>query len=143
MWSRYRVPRPASSSFPALAAAAPVNAPRSKPKSSLSMSPAGMLGRSTVTIGSGARGPQKWSACAARSFPVPLSPLKRTLVGAFESLFRSLTIATICGSRATMTVSAPGSGPGRLVAGEAVPGGFRMSARYREALRVAPEPSRS
>ena len=40
-------------------AVAPVKAPRSYPKSSLSMSVAGILGKSTLTIGSEDRSPQK------------------------------------------------------------------------------------
>ena len=73
---RRRPPRRA----PALALAAPVKAPLSWPKSSLSMSSAGSAPQSTATKGPPRRGEPSCSARAASSLPVPDSPSRSTVL---------------------------------------------------------------
>ena len=53
---------------------ASVKAPRSWPKSSLSISPSGIPAQFTATKGPWLRGPSSWIARATSSLPVPLSP---------------------------------------------------------------------
>jgi hypothetical protein len=54
---------------------APVKAPRSYPKSSLSSSESGSAAQFSETKCCSARGPFSWIARAISSLPVPLSPL--------------------------------------------------------------------
>ena len=62
-------------------AIAPVYAPRSRPKSSLSMRVAGMAPQFTCTIGRLPRGLRAWMACAKSCFPTPVSPSSKTVAG--------------------------------------------------------------
>ena len=78
--SRNRVP-PVGELEAALAVlTAPVKAPRSWPKSSLSSSSAGMAPQLTGTNGRPARGDESWIARATSSLPVPDSPRISTVL---------------------------------------------------------------
>ncbi|MFO0741185.1 MAG: hypothetical protein U0270_35120 [Labilithrix sp.] len=81
------MPPSASSKAPARWATAPVNAPRSWPKSSLSMSEYVTAPQSTTRNGFAARGEAPAIARARTSLPVPVSPSRRTVasVGAIRS----------------------------------------------------------
>jgi hypothetical protein len=68
------VPPSASAKRPSRLTVAPVNAPRSWPKNSLSMSAAGMAAQFTLTSGLSLRVLAAWRARAKSSFPVPVSP---------------------------------------------------------------------
>jgi hypothetical protein len=83
----------ASSTLPGTRRSAPVNAPRSWPKSSLSTSCAGSVVQSTVTNGFAWRAELTWIARAKRPFPVPVSP-------------RSSTVASVCAARLTRSYTA-------------------------------------
>ena len=72
--SRKTVPRLATSKSPSLAAAAPVNAPFSCPKSSLSRSSRLRPAQFSSTNGSSARGPFRCIQRARTPFPEPVSP---------------------------------------------------------------------
>ncbi len=85
--SRKIVPVSAVWKSPALFAIAPVNEPFLCPKSSLSMRFSGIAPQFTVTNGFPRRMELKWIAFATISFPVPLSPVIRTVV--VVSLMRS------------------------------------------------------
>ncbi|MFZ2053708.1 MAG: hypothetical protein WAU81_05875 [Candidatus Aminicenantales bacterium] len=92
--SRKIVPPSACSNLPTLRSVAPVKAPFSWPKSSLSINSSGMAAQLTWTNGSLARMLWLWMALAMSSLPVPLSPWMRivALVGAvlrmsFQSCF--------------------------------------------------------
>ncbi len=76
--SRKSVPPLASRKRPAREFVAPVKAPRSWPKSSLSSSSRGIAAALTATKGPSARGLAAWMARATSSLPVPLSPVIRT-----------------------------------------------------------------
>ena len=78
--SRNSVPRCASSNLPGLRAAAPVNAPFSWPKSSVSSRFSGIAAQLMATNGPSARGLSACSARANSSLPVPLSPSSSTVV---------------------------------------------------------------
>ncbi len=56
---------------------APVNAPRSCPKSSLSTSPAAIAPQFSLIMARSRRGLSVWMALATSSFPVPVSPVSR------------------------------------------------------------------
>ena len=73
------MPPLAASKAPRRSWVAPVKAPFSWPKSSLSTSSAGMEPQSTTTKGPEARGLAWWSASATNSLPVPLSPSMSTV----------------------------------------------------------------
>ncbi len=77
--SRKRVPSSAASSFPFLRPTAPVNAPFSCPKSSLSRRVSGMAAQLMAMKGRPERGLFWWMARATNSLPVPLSPRMRTV----------------------------------------------------------------
>src|SRR5438552_7635632 len=77
--SRYTVPDPANSKRPARAVTASVNAPRSWPNSSESISDGERLAQSIITNGWRARGPRAWSSRATAFFPLPVSPAMSTL----------------------------------------------------------------
>src|SRR3990172_3517111 len=64
---------------PILRSAAPENAPRSEPNSSLSSSSSGRLAHGMRTKGRSRRVPHSWMRRARSSFPVPLSPKMSTL----------------------------------------------------------------
>ncbi len=72
--SRKIVPRSAISNLPTCFSVAPVNAPRSWPKSSDSISSSGMAAQLTCTNRSLARRLLRWIARAISSLPTPLSP---------------------------------------------------------------------
>ena len=79
--SRNSVPRSASSKQPARRSMAPVNAPRSWPKISLSSSVSGIAAQLMATNGASARGLSWWMVCATSSLPVPDSPMISTDAG--------------------------------------------------------------
>ncbi len=83
------MPPSASSKRPVLRACAPVNAPFSCPKSSLSINPAGSVPQSTLTKTDLRRPLALWMARATSSFPVPVSPLISTV----ESVGATLSTA--------------------------------------------------
>ncbi len=85
--SKKSVPPAASSTLPGTRRSAPVNAPRSCPKSSLSTSGPGSVVQSTVTKGPSARAEFTWMARAKSVLPVPVSP-------------RSNTVASVCAESA-------------------------------------------
>ena len=68
------VPPSAASSRPVAAAIAPVKAPRSWPKSWLSIRCSGRLAQFSRTKGRAARGDISWTTDATRSLPTPVSP---------------------------------------------------------------------
>ncbi len=72
--SRKSVPRCASSNTPVRRSDAPVNAPFSWPKISLSSSVSGIAAQLIATNGNVARGLSSWIVCAMSSLPVPDSP---------------------------------------------------------------------
>ncbi len=72
--SRKRVPRRASSKVPSRRRSAPVKAPFSWPKSSLSTRFGEIAPQFTPTKGPEARRDRSWRVRAATSLPVPLSP---------------------------------------------------------------------
>ena len=72
------VPPLASSNFPLRCLTAEVKAPRSWPKSSLSISSEGMAAQFTSTKGAAARRLRAWSQRATSSLPVPFSPVTST-----------------------------------------------------------------
>ena len=76
--SRKIVPPFACSKRPIRRSCAPVNAPRSCPNNSLSSSCGDNAAQCTVTNFALFRRLKLWIACAASSFPVPLSPSMRT-----------------------------------------------------------------
>ena len=76
-----------------------MNAPRSWPKSSLSMSSRGIAAQLTVTNGASLRERQAVDGAATSSLPVPLSPVMSTLalVGATLSIsWKSRCIGALC-----------------------------------------------
>ena len=75
---------------PRFLARAPVNAPFSCPKSSLSRRESGMAPQLTGMNGPSRRGEPRWMALAITSFPTPVSPVNRTglSVGATWRTFR-------------------------------------------------------
>ena len=88
--SRKSVPSCASSKQPWRRSSAPVNAPFSWPKISLSSSVSGIAAQLTATKGPRPRGDSSWSVRATSSLPVPLSPVMSTAagVGAASSINR-------------------------------------------------------
>ncbi len=76
------MPPSASSRRPGRAATAPVNAPRSWPKSSASTIVSGIAAQLVATNGPWERGEPAWSALATSSLPVPVSPSTSTFDGA-------------------------------------------------------------
>jgi len=75
------VPPSASSNRPFRSAVAPVKAPRSCPKSSLSSRVSASAPQCTPTKGPSRRGLHWWISLATSSFPVPLGPVTRTVAG--------------------------------------------------------------
>ena len=78
--SRNSTPPEASSICPGLVCSAPVNAPRSWPKSSDSRSGSGSAAQFTATNGPRLRADARWMNRATTSLPVPDSPVKSTVV---------------------------------------------------------------
>ena len=72
------LPPSASSNLPRRIVAAPVNAPRSCPNSSLSISSVGMAAQLTLMNGRAANGLSRWMCAASSSLPVPDSPVSST-----------------------------------------------------------------
>ena len=68
------MPPSACRNLPSRSAVAPVYAPFTEPKSSLSMSSSGMAAQLTLTKGLSRRSLWSWQARATSSLPVPLSP---------------------------------------------------------------------
>ena len=94
--SRKSVPPSACSNFPTWSVWASVNAPLTWPKSSLSKRVSVRAPASTHTIGLSARSDNLWISPASTSFPVPFSPVMRTVasVGAiFSAVFLMTDIA--------------------------------------------------
>ena len=77
--SRKRVPPWASRKAPRRLAVAPLKAPRTWPKSSLSSRSGGMAAQLTATKGAPRRLPCSWMARATSSLPVPVSPVTSTV----------------------------------------------------------------
>ena len=73
------MPRWASSNLPILRLTAPVKAPFSWPKSSLSRMSLGMAPQLIARKRSSRRGLAWWRAAATSSLPVPLSPVTSTV----------------------------------------------------------------
>ena len=99
--SRKIVPPRASSKRPTRSRTAPVNAPFTCPKSSLSRRSAGRAPQFTATNGPGLWSELEWSARAMTSLPVPLSPVMRTVALLRWSDSTRWTILSIAGDRAT------------------------------------------
>src|SRR3989442_7335395 len=83
--SRYTVPAAASSKRPARAVTASVNAPRSWPNSSESISEDDRLAQSIVTNGCFARGPCSCSSRAMAFLPGPVSPAMGTVASVWAN----------------------------------------------------------
>ncbi len=77
--SRKRVPPWATSKSPFFRCLASVKAPDSWPNSSVSSRVSVMAPQLKLTKGLSARGESAWMARATSSFPVPLSPVTRTV----------------------------------------------------------------
>ena len=88
--SRKRVPRWASSNFPGFVVTAPVKAPFSYPKSSLSTRFSAMAAQLILMKGCSFRALCRWMARAISSLPVPVSPVMSTVVIAGET-FRMIS----------------------------------------------------
>ena len=83
--SSISVPVSACSNLPMRVVAAPVNAPRSWPKSSLSSSSAGSAAQFTLTNGRLRRVERWWMARETSSLPTPLSPRMSTVTSLSET----------------------------------------------------------
>ena len=77
--SSSNVPPSACSKHPTRCVVAPLNAPRSCPNISVSISVSGTAAQLTATNGPFLRSPLKCNAFATSSLPVPLSPVSSTL----------------------------------------------------------------
>jgi len=86
--SKKMLPPSAFSNLPVRSAAAPVNAPRTWPNSSLSRRGAGIAAQFTATKSPSRRALFSWIERARSSFPVPVSPKSSTeaSVGATRSI---------------------------------------------------------
>ena len=102
--SRKRVPPCACSKRPRWRLCAPVNAPRSWPKSSDSSSSGGTAGVLTAMKGPFEHGLCSWRARATSSFPVPDSPVMSTVTVERES--RPIARNTSCMAEAEPTIVA-------------------------------------
>ncbi len=92
--SRKSVPPSLCSNRPTRCVMAPVNAPFSWPKSSLSSNCSGIAAQLIATKFRPARPEKRWIALAASSLPVPLSPV--TITGASECETRPIILKTCC-----------------------------------------------
>src|SRR5712692_4916496 len=88
--SRKTVPPSAASSRPGLSLTAPVNAPRTWPKSSLSSRFSESVVQLTTTKGPSARRLHRWIWRARTFFPVPLSPDSR-MVASLAAAWRAVS----------------------------------------------------
>jgi hypothetical protein len=93
--SRKSVPPPAVSKRPTRRSLAPVKAPRSWPKSSLSRRSRGIAEQLSATNGPLQRGEWTWIARAISSCPVPLSPSISTVASLLASRPMVLKISCI------------------------------------------------
>jgi len=100
--SRNTVPPLASSRSPFFARSAPVNAPRTCPKSSDSMMVSVRVLQSMGTKGLACRSLSSWTARARSSLPVPLSPRMSTVALARETRFTRVMSFFITGLSPTM-----------------------------------------
>src|SRR5262249_45309452 len=115
--SRNAVPPSAASSRPGLSFQAPVNAPRTCPKSSLSRRCSASVVHVTVTNGRPARGLQRWIAAATRFFPTPLSPVTRMVASdgaARRAVARTRCMRAFVASRSGGVAEGPVLSPQRL-----------------------------
>src|SRR3989441_1024777 len=137
--SRNSVPPDACSKRPTRRATAPVNAPFSCPKSSLSNKFSGIAAQLTATNGPGALAPLTWIARATTSLPVPDSPWISTVAALPATRAITLYTSTIAGLWPTRTYGSipwgatSGSGSGTSAAAER----SRSSARRRSSRRHA------
>ena len=104
-------------------AAAPVNAPFSWPKSSLSRSASGSAAQLSATNGLPVRGLDSWSARATSSLPVPLSP-------------RTSTVARLRATRSTRSSTSRMRCPHAHDPGEPRLGRARLLLEHRAPARV-------
>jgi len=97
----------ANSKQPVRRSIAPVNAPFSWPKISLSIKVSGMAAQLIGMKGLVRRGLRSWIVRATNSLPVPLAPVIKTeaVLGATCSIRRKM--ACICGEAPTNTPRAP------------------------------------
>ena len=83
----------ASSNLPSCCRCAPVNAPRSCPKSSLSASSRGIAAQFTAMNGASGSPASRWISRASSSLPVPLSPRMSTVADSFAILCTRSTMS--------------------------------------------------
>ena len=98
--SRKSVPSFACSNLPILSLSAPVKAPRSWPKSSLSSRFSGILEQLIFTKGLFRRWLLKWTVPARRLFPVPVSPVIRMVESVSENFRKVLIRSCMAGVKA-------------------------------------------
>ena len=97
------MPPVASSNLPICCRIAPVNAPFSWPKSTLSTRSCGIAARFTATNGPSGDGPWRCSSRASNSLPVPLSPSTSTV--AVSGATRRTRSITSCSARLGPTMN--------------------------------------
>ena len=100
--SRKIVPPSASANRPFLLVTAPVNAPRTWPNSSDSISVSGSAAQLTRTSGISRCALQSWIARATSSLPVPVSPVMSTVLRDWATNFAVRTTSWIARLRPTM-----------------------------------------
>ncbi len=96
------MPASASSNLPMRRADAPVKAPRSCPKSSLSSSVSGIAAQLIATKAPSRRAESAWIARAKSSLPVPLSPSSRTVASVAATRSVSARTARIAADSPTI-----------------------------------------
>ncbi|MCZ7683050.1 MAG: hypothetical protein M5U28_31270 [Sandaracinaceae bacterium] len=114
-----------------------MKAPRTCPKSSLSTSVSGSAAQSMATKGPRRRPPCSWSARAASSLPVPVSPSRSTVTSLFAA--SSSTAKTSRSARLS-----PTSSPKRrdwLGGSSTGSGSGATRTKVRPSLSVAPTPT--
>ena len=127
--SRKTVPPSACSNSPRFCWRASVKAPRSWPNSSLSSSVSGIAEQVMFTNGRLARSLLKCSTLAARSLPVPLSPVSSTVDAGLAATLRSSSRSSAITAR---------------LADDAIEGvGLRLAGAQHAALRGAAASSRA
>src|SRR5262245_13670498 len=119
--SRKMVPVWAAWKSPDLACWAPVNAPRSKPKSSDSMSVSGIAAQLTATNGRAARGPWRCRRLATSPLPAPVSP-DRSTAGNRPVLAAPRRSRRMLARTASMAGLAPSNASGALMRPVSYPG---------------------
>ena len=117
---------------------APVNAPRSCPKSSDSIRSCGMAAMFSATKGLAARGLWRWSARAMSSLPVPDSPLMSTVMRERDS--RPIALNTACIAGASPISSAASSPAGDVGAARTAPPRLALAPSPRRADGPSPCP---